>query len=171
MISPGRVLGVLSLGVALSGAAAAVSCASPSRFAGSDPADACAAARSGQAPFQGADLERGARVFASECSECHGFGPAGSHRGRGRGAARLPGPDLQGVVSRPIGSLKSFSYSAAFDGRHDERWTLVALDAYVEDPSWFVPGTRMSYSGLADGDERLDLLAYLSCDGAPGAPH
>lgn len=152
----------LALTLAAAGSAAALaSCASPSPFAGADPADACAAARAGRAPFQGADLPRGAQVFQAECSRCHDL--AG-------GASRLQGPELHGVVGRPIGSLRSFSYSAAFDEHRGERWTLAALDRYVEDPSWFIADTRMSYAGLPDADQRRDLLAYLACDGTEPSP-
>ena len=38
---------------------------------------------------------------------------------------------------------------------------LERLDAYIENPAALVSGTRMSFGGLEDPQDRADLLAYL----------
>lgn len=139
--------------VACTVAVGIAACATGSRFAGADSSQACEAARQGRAPFQGASLARGGEVYQAECASCHAI--SGTHR-------ELAGPPLQGIVLRPIGSVESYRYSPALGGRSD-RWTLQALDLYIEDPGWFLPETRMNYDGLHDAGARVDLIAYLSC--------
>ena len=135
---------------------AVLACASDSPLVEASLADPCQAARSGIAPFVGADLARGERRFQTDCAQCHSLSE--SRQG-------LPGPHLRGLVSRRIGHSEFHRYSAAFRGREDS-WTLGALDQYLEDPQWFIPGTRMNYPGLADPASRLDLIAFLSCETA-----
>jgi cytochrome c len=130
-------------------------CGTSGRFDLVDPAEPCRAARSGAPPFTGVDLTHGERSFDARCAQCHRF--SGEKPSQ-------PGPDLRGVVSRRIGSLESFRYSRAFRDRSDT-WTLAALDRYLEDPEWFAPGTRMKDAGLADPDERRDVIAWLACAG------
>lgn len=40
-------------------------------------------------------------------------------------------------------------------------WDLEHLDAYLENPKALVSGTRMSFRGLKDAQDRHDVLAYL----------
>lgn len=134
----------------------AIACVTASPLSQTDPDDPCQAARSGSPPFETSDIARGEQRFHSDCAECHSLTAS---------KAGLPGPPLRGVVSRPIGQSGTHGYSAAFRGRNDY-WTLAALDQYIEDPQWFIPGTRMKYTGLPDATSRLDLLAFLSCNTA-----
>ena len=153
-----------ALGAAIGGLLAGVlagvlfACATSGPFAGPAPADPCAAARAAEPPFQGANLATGEQVYAAQCAECHALSGAS----RPPGAQRLPGPPLDAILSRPVGGLDSFRYSKAFRDRQDV-WTLDSLDRYIEDPEWFVPGTRMAYEGLPDAADRRDLIAFLSC--------
>ncbi len=138
-------------------------CATAGRFAGPDPTDPCTTARAGQPPFEGANLANGEQVYAAQCAECHAL-PGDSY------TRRRSAPPLDGILSRQVGGLDSFRYSKAFRDRQLDRdrgdaWTLDSLDRYIEDPEWFVPGTRMAYAGLADANARRDLIAFLSCAG------
>lgn len=99
------------------------------------------------------DAERGAQVFR-KCSGCHQVGP---------GAENRSGPHLNGVFGRKAGALEEFRYSksmqrAASDGLI---WDVEHLDAYIENPRALVSGTRMSFRGLKDKQDRDDVLAYL----------
>lgn len=99
------------------------------------------------------DAERGATLF-SQCSGCHEVGP---------GAKNRIGPHLNGVFDRRAGAVEGFPYSkslmrAANDGLI---WDLERLDAYIENPRALVSGTRMSFRGIEDPEERRDVLAYL----------
>jgi cytochrome c len=40
-------------------------------------------------------------------------------------------------------------------------WNDETLDKFLQNPTKFVPGTRMGYAGVKDDQERADLLAYL----------
>jgi cytochrome c len=40
-------------------------------------------------------------------------------------------------------------------------WNEETLDAFLADPLRVVPGTAMGYAGVADAQERADLIAYL----------
>lgn len=98
------------------------------------------------------DAERGARLF-QPCSACHQIGPDAENR---------IGPHLNDVFGRPAGAL-DFRYSAALDRAAEGGlvWTLDSLDAFIETPDAVVRGTRMSYRGMADPQNRRDLLAFL----------
>jgi cytochrome c len=40
-------------------------------------------------------------------------------------------------------------------------WTPETLDQYIADPQAFVPTNRMPYAGMANANDRADLIAYL----------
>ena len=97
-----------------------------------------------------ANAEAGAAV-AKKCASCHSFD---------QGGANKVGPNLWGVVDRPIGTHEGFAYSEAMAG-HGGNWTWDDLDHFIAAPKTFLPGTKMSFAGLSKETERADLLAYL----------
>jgi cytochrome c len=40
-------------------------------------------------------------------------------------------------------------------------WDVPTLDRFLADPPRTVPGTTMTYAGIADAQERADVIAYL----------
>jgi len=86
-----------------------------------------------------------------QCTACHVFNEGGENR---------VGPYLWGVVGRDIASVDGFSYSDALQGQ-DGEWTYEKLDAFLENPRDWAPGTSMSYAGLRGAEDRADLIAYL----------
>lgn len=95
----------------------------------------------------------GAAVF-QKCKGCHQVGADAVHR---------IGPHLNGIFGARAGRHDGFAYSkamkrAASDGL---TWDLVTLDAYLENPKALITGTRMSFRGLRDEQDRHDVLAYL----------
>jgi len=102
-------------------------------------------------PAQAADADHGAKVFNTQCGECHSV-KAGKNR---------TGPSLFGVVGRGAGSVPGFRYSEAMKNS-GLTWTDDELDAYLSDPRKVVPGGRMKYKGLADSGARADLIAFLN---------
>jgi cytochrome c len=103
------------------------------------------------ADFAG-DPEAGAR-FYSRCITCHGdiANPDG-------GAI---GPNLAGVVGQPAARLTRFThYSANLRASHIV-WTPEKLFQYLENPLRVVPGTRMTFIGLLDPQDRADVIAWL----------
>ncbi|MGB7319025.1 MAG: c-type cytochrome [Planktotalea sp.] len=99
------------------------------------------------------DAENGAKIFR-KCSGCHQVGPDAKHR---------TGPLLNGIFGANAGAAEDFFYSkglqrAAADGLV---WDYEHLDAYIENPKALVSGTRMSFRGIKDEQDRHDVLAYL----------
>jgi cytochrome c len=123
-----------------------------------DEGDAAEEAEEGEEPafeevFAAADPGAGERVFR-QCSACHKLdGSNGT------------GPHLDGVVGRGIGAVSDFSYSAAM-ADHGGDWTVENLNAFIADPSDWIPGTKMTYNGLGSIADRADLIAYLQTAGS-----
>lgn len=101
-------------------------------------------------PYVSANTRNGERL-AAQCRACHTLTAGGTHR---------IGPALHGVFNRRAGSARGFAYSAAL--RDSEfYWTPRALDAWLAAPYEFLPGNRMSFSGISDATDRVHLVTYL----------
>ena len=100
------------------------------------------------------DAELGADVFKKECSKCHQVGEDARNR---------IGPQLNGIFGRTAGAIEDFKYSKGMQrmGSDGLTWTLETLDAYINNPRALVSGTRMSYKGLKEDEERFGVLAFL----------
>lgn len=100
------------------------------------------------------DPVRGESLFKKDCAACHQVG---------EGAVNRVGPQLNGVFDRRAGSQASFSYSKGMlrMGSDGLTWTFETLDAYLANPRSLVSGTRMSYRGMKDQQDRSALMAYL----------
>jgi cytochrome c len=70
------------------------------------------------------------------------------------------GPRHCGLVGRRAGSVEGFEYSPAMK-RSKLVWDEKTLDRFLENPARVVPGTTMTYAGVADPRERAELIAYL----------
>jgi len=86
------------------------------------------------------------------CQACHTFQ---------KGQANGVGPNLYGVVGRPVASVAGFNYSAALKAKGGT-WTFDALNAWLKNPRADVPGTLMSFAGFDDESERADVIDYLN---------
>ncbi|WP_253189197.1 cytochrome c family protein [Brevundimonas sp. LM2] len=100
------------------------------------------------ASFTG-DATAGQRVFA-QCRTCHAV-EAGVNR---------VGPSLHAIVGRTAGSIADYNYSAA-NKASGKVWNEQTLFEYLEDPRAYIPGTKMSYVGLKNPQQRADVIAYL----------
>jgi len=99
------------------------------------------------------DPKKGEALFRS-CKSCHQIG---------ENARNGVGPHLDGLFGRQAGILDGFRYSSAIKTKGDEGlvWNEFTLDAYLEKPNSYIPGTRMSYRGMPGAQDRLDIIAYL----------
>lgn len=106
-----------------------------------------------------ASADAGERI-ARRCVSCHTFE---------QGGANGTGPNLWGVVGADIAAHAGFSYSGALTAL-EGNWTYEALDAFIENPRGYAPGTNMSFAGLRNEEDRANLLAYLqTLSGSPVA--
>jgi cytochrome c len=108
--------------------------------------------------------EAGASVFA-KCTSCHTIE---------QGGANGIGPNLYGVIGKPIGKhAAGFAYSDALPSKGGE-WTYEAMDEWLKSPRAFAPGTKMSFAGLSSPEDRANVILYLHQNGGgppfPAAP-
>ncbi|MGZ3650652.1 MAG: c-type cytochrome [Bdellovibrionota bacterium] len=98
-----------------------------------------------------ADPKRG-ELISHGCLACHNLGT---------GEKNKIGPNLFGVVGRGIATKEGFEYSPAFAALRGRTWTTDELYEFFRDPSAFAPGTKMTFGGLGDPQDRMDLIAFL----------
>jgi len=98
-----------------------------------------------------ASPERGAQV-AKQCQACHNFQ---------EGQGPKVGPDLYGVVGRPVASVSGFNYTDAIK-KLGGNWTFDALNKWLTKPSADAPGTAMTFAGISNPKQRADVIAYLN---------
>jgi len=106
-----------------------------------------------------ADPAKGMTVFDS-CRGCHSVE---------EGGPTLLGPNLFGVIGRPVASVDGYAYSDAlkdFGGK----WELGRLDEFLADPANIAPGTPMAVGGVEDRFDRANLIAYLNQNGPNPLP-
>jgi cytochrome c len=93
------------------------------------------------------DATRGEQIY-KRCQGCHSI------------ATNRVGPRHQGLFGRPAGSLADYNYSKAMKSSGIV-WDAATLDQFLANPRGFVPGTKMPFAGIADAQERADLIAFL----------
>ena len=100
-----------------------------------------------------ADVSAGERV-ARRCAACHTFE---------EGGANGTGPNLWDVVGREVASVEGFNYSSAMQeyAEGGTEWMYRNLYDYLENPRGYVPGTAMSFAGLRQQEDRINMIAYL----------
>ncbi len=111
----------------------------------------------GTAASQAQDAAAGEKVFA-QCKICHQIGEK---------AKNSVGPNLNGVIGRPAGSVAGYAYSAA-NKNSGLTWDEATLKEYLMDPKGKVPGTKMAFAGIKDPQKLNDLIGYLKQFGPDG---
>jgi len=99
------------------------------------------------------DISRGEELFKA-CKNCHEVGSEAKNK---------VGPHLDGLFGRTAGAIEGFNYSSAMKkaGEDGLAWDAESVDKYIEKPREFISGNRMSYRGMADSQDRADLIAWL----------
>lgn len=101
--------------------------------------------------LQTADASLGEAVFR-KCAACHTIE---------QGGANTLGPNLWGTMGAPLGHVAGFNYSDALKGLGGN-WDWERMDDWLASPRTFAPGTKMTFAGLGDPQDRADLMLYMN---------
>ncbi|WP_082903721.1 c-type cytochrome [Devosia elaeis] len=107
-----------------------------------------------------ASVDRGAAAVR-KCQSCHNFG---------EGEPNKQGPNLYNIVGAPKAHMPDFAYSDILLQQKAEGqvWSYDNLNAFLENPRGYAPGTKMAFAGVRSPEERADILAYLqTLSGSP----
>jgi cytochrome c len=107
------------------------------------------------APISGrigsANVQSGKEIFDGTCGACHLSAPG----------LKVPKrANLWGIVGRRKGSEGDVQYSPSLKDA-DGDWTFEELNLFISNPALTLPGTDMSFPGLQEEKQRIDLIAYL----------
>ncbi len=91
-------------------------------------------------------------ILFKRCSLCHTIEKNGANK---------IGPNLWGIANKSSASNPSFAYSMAMSKKNIQ-WDQQNLAQFIRSPSKFVPGTKMSFAGIKDEQELMDIIAYIS---------
>jgi cytochrome c len=104
-----------------------------------------------------ADAAKGEQVF-KKCAACHNAEPGG---------ANALGPALYGVMGNPVAAHPGFAFSAPLKEKGGT-WDWETMSAWLANPKKFAPGTKMTFAGLGNPQDRADVMAFLNArDNAP----
>lgn len=98
-------------------------------------------------------MERGAILY-KRCRSCHTLDQGGRNK---------VGPNLWGMFGRTAGGRDDFNYSRAMAGSGIV-WSDATVSAYLERPSAYIPGNRMSFAGLRKEEDRQAVIEYLRAE-------
>lgn len=101
-----------------------------------------------------ADAARGENVF-KKCAACHNAAPGG---------ANALGPGLHGVMGAPVAAHPGFAFSDALKSVGGA-WDWDKMSAWLANPKKFAPGTKMTFAGLGNPQDRADLMLWLNGQG------
>lgn len=98
-----------------------------------------------------ADPAKGEAQF-KKCASCHNAA---------KGGPNAIGPNLWGVVGRPVGKHPGYAYSEAVGG-HGGNWTWDDLNDWLKHPKVHIAGNKMSFAGIGNPQDRANLIAWLN---------
>jgi cytochrome c len=112
-----------------------------------------------------ADAAKGEDVF-KKCAACHNAD---------KGGANALGPNLYGVVGDAVATGRGgFAFSDALKSKGG-KWDFDSLGVWLTSPKAYAPGTKMTFAGLSNPQDRANVIAYLNKQGdhplpLPAAP-
>ncbi len=98
-----------------------------------------------------ASVSRGERM-AGQCKSCHTFE---------QGGANKIGPNLWNIMGAAKAHLDNFDYSPAMESSPGQ-WTWESMNAFLLKPSDYIPGTAMTFNGIASEENRAAVMVYLA---------
>jgi cytochrome c len=100
-----------------------------------------------------ADVAAG-KTITTKCQSCHNFD---------QGGPNMTGPNLYGVLGRPPGSHPGFAYSDGMKafGAKQPIWDFEHVNDFITAPQKYIDGTKMTFVGLKQRQDRINVIAYL----------
>jgi cytochrome c len=98
-----------------------------------------------------ADPVKGAETF-KKCAACHNAD---------KGGANQLGPNLWGVLGEGVGVGHGFAFSDAL-AKKGGTWNFDNLAQWLTSPKAFAPGTKMTFAGLGNPQDRANVIAFLN---------
>ena len=102
-----------------------------------------------------ADIAKGEAVF-KKCAACHTIN---------QGGANGIGPNLWAAMGKPHGHVPGFAYSDVLKSVPGN-WDWEGMDKWLANPKKYAPGTKMTFAGLGNPEERANLILYLNAQGS-----
>jgi cytochrome c len=96
------------------------------------------------------------KTISARCEQCHDLSAAKTNK---------IGPALYDVVGRARATEAGFSYSSAMKSKGGN-WTFEELFHFLKSPGSYIPGTKMSFAGLRNAQDRINLIAFLRTNSA-----
>ncbi|MEO7655010.1 MAG: cytochrome c family protein [Sphingomicrobium sp.] len=98
-----------------------------------------------------ADVTKGQQVF-NKCTACHNAEKGGTNG---------QGPNLWGLMGEGIGKGHGFAFSPAMSS-HGGTWTWSTMSDWLKNPKAFAPGTKMTFAGISNSQDRANVIAFLN---------
>ena len=103
-----------------------------------------------------ADLAKGETTF-KKCAACHSIN---------QGGANGIGPNLFGVMGEAVAAGRGgFAFSDGLKAKGGN-WDWATMNGWLTSPSAMASGTKMSFAGLTDPQERANVMVYLNSQGS-----
>ena len=111
-----------------------------------------------------ADVAKGSEVF-KKCAACHTIN---------QGGANGVGPNLYATLGEGIAQGKAgFAFSEALKAKGGT-WGFDNMNDWLKSPRKFADGTKMTFAGLGNAQDRANVIAYINAQGSnlplPAAP-
>ena len=101
--------------------------------------------------FASTNAANGAKIF-KKCAACHSIIQGGGNK---------IGPALWGVLGRQAGSISDYKYSKAM-AAHGKVWSFEEMDGFLIKPKDWIKGTKMSFTGLKNVEDRAAVILYMN---------
>ena len=100
---------------------------------------------------------------SAKCASCHTFT---------KGGMDMTGPNNWGVIGRKPGSKAGFAYSSGMTdfGSKTPAWDYDHLYMFLKNPGAYISGTKMTFAGLKNPEDRINLIAWLRQQSDSPAP-
>ena len=103
-----------------------------------------------------ADIAKGEASF-KKCMSCHNAE---------QGGANGTGPNLYGILGEAVAQGRGgYAFSDALKAKGG-KWDWASMNAWLTNPSAMASGTKMSFAGLTDPQERANVMVFLNSKGS-----